>query len=231
MYKKVEIKVTAAGEVGLDDLNPLQGNLKTLSDERFDKLKHEIITDGFSFAFSIWENPSDAKLYILDGHQRFETLSRMRSQGFSIPLLPVNYVEADDLKHAMRKLLAAASQYGEVQEDGLAEFLKKASINVDEFIQSFNFNEINTDQLIKEINAEPNFDKVVSNALPYEHGEVINIEGTQEDKDKEHQNDQSDKIPKVIEEFILAVYCKNENQLKDLYERLMSEDFECKIIT
>lgn len=49
---------------------------------------------------------------ILDGNQRVDALLRMQSEGVIVGLVPIVKVQADDHKHALRKLLGGASQFG-----------------------------------------------------------------------------------------------------------------------
>lgn len=120
----IRIECTGAGTLALHMLTPLQGDLKTLSDENYKRLKFEILEEGFSFPVAVWENPQDAKIYICDGHQRIETLNRMKEEGYIIPQIPVVMVEADSLNQAKRKLLGAASQYGEYNQEGAEKFIQ-----------------------------------------------------------------------------------------------------------
>jgi hypothetical protein len=45
----VKIECQGAGALALNLLNPMQGELKTLSTDNFEKLKKEILKDGFSY--------------------------------------------------------------------------------------------------------------------------------------------------------------------------------------
>lgn len=139
--KVLKIACQGAGALSIDLIQPLQGDLKSLSKENYERLRAEIERDGFSFPFAVWENPADGGLYILDGHQRRETLVRMRKDGWEIPEVPIVFVEADDIKQAKHKLLAAASQYGKVESDGLLEFIGNDFL-ADDLVSHFNFPEI-----------------------------------------------------------------------------------------
>ena len=88
----------------------LQGNLKNLSAENYQKLKDSIMTYGFSFAVPVWEN--DGILYIIDGHQRKRVLQKMREDGYDIPPVPFMRIYARDKKEAIEKLLMFNSRYG-----------------------------------------------------------------------------------------------------------------------
>lgn len=145
MKELVKIACKAAGTIELDDLNELQGNLKILSAESYDRLKHSIGTYGFSFPVHAWKDPK-GKAYILDATQRTRALRKMRDEGWVVPKLPVAWVSAKDRKEATRKLLAAASQYGEVTPDGLHDFMKKFDIEMADMLEGFKFPEINFSQ-------------------------------------------------------------------------------------
>ena len=87
----------------MEELHPLRGNLKFLSDEKYAKLKKAILKHGFSFPFFVWENRG--KLYTLDGHQRDRALKRLQDAGYRIPPLPIAYIEAANEKEAREKIL------------------------------------------------------------------------------------------------------------------------------
>jgi hypothetical protein len=134
--KKIKIRCQGAGEINLD----------ALSKENYNKLKNEIVNNGFSSPFYVWENPEDAKMYILDGHQRFHTLKQMRDkEGFVLPQFPIVMIDADNKEQAAHKLLSFASQYGKIEDEGLYEFLSQNNIFIDEVSESFSFPEINMD--------------------------------------------------------------------------------------
>lgn len=94
MKEKKEIKVSCQGAATatLEDLYPLQGDLKSLPEESYQKLKRALIKYGFSFPLFVWRHK--AKLFTLDGHQRDRALKRMKEEGFRIPRLPVDYIQA-----------------------------------------------------------------------------------------------------------------------------------------
>ena len=149
--KKIRIECEGVGTLALSMMNPLQGDLKTLSKENYEKLKHLILTEGFSFPFNLWENPDDAQFYILDGHQRKFTLEKMRDEeGYSVPELPFNWVKAPTLEGAKRKLLAAASQFGTVNKAGVLEFLSDMSITAEDILASFNMPEVSLPDIVVE---------------------------------------------------------------------------------
>lgn len=140
MDKTIRIACTGAGQEYLQDLVPLQGNLKDLSKENYEKLKKEILELGFSEPISVWVN--EGKKKILNGHQRIRTLNQMVADGFECPQIPVCYIEAESLREAKQKILALTSQYGEITKDGLYEFMHDAGFTMPEIEDSFRFPEI-----------------------------------------------------------------------------------------
>lgn len=147
----MEIRITASGaeRVPLAALNEFQGELKSLSKTSYEKLRREIKKEGFSFVVHVWKDPK-GKLHILDGHQRIRTVRKMvEFEGFTCAEVPVAYVEAKDLRHAKRKLLAAASQYGETTEQGLYEFMSENEITPEELSASYEFADIDTEKFLE----------------------------------------------------------------------------------
>lgn len=129
------ISVTCDTDNKLDRLNiaeltEFQGGLKTLSDVDCDKVKLSLIKYGFSFPFFVWRN--NGKNYLIDGHQRMNTLCKMQKDGYIIPDLPVVYIDAKDEKEAKQKLLRLNSQYGKMTKESVLEFADDLEINFEE---------------------------------------------------------------------------------------------------
>ena len=126
--KLVEIKCQGSMELSIDELKPFQGELKELSHESYEKLKAEILRHGFSEPIGVWKHENEWR--VLSGHQRLRTLLAMRDEGFKIPKVPVSMIYAKDVKDAKEKILALTSQYGEITDEGLYEFMNEANIDV-----------------------------------------------------------------------------------------------------
>src|SRR6266550_3511947 len=123
----VQIRCTAAVNIDLAKLTPLQGELKELSDANFEKLRKSILKHGITFPFFIWQ--SEGKNYILDGTQRDRVLKRMSDEGYGIPLLPCALIQAKDRREAAEKILLISSQYGHMTEESLDQFLAENDLN------------------------------------------------------------------------------------------------------
>lgn len=126
--------------IALEDLEPLQGDLKALDKESFAKLRNSILTHGISFPFFIWRDKK--KTYCLDGHQRDLVLRRLQAEGYKIPPLPADPIQAKNKAEAKEKLLLASSRYGRTTERGLAGFLEDINANFDQLTQRIQLPEI-----------------------------------------------------------------------------------------
>lgn len=100
--------------VPVDALEPLQGELKTLSKREYNKLKKSLLEHGIIVPFFVWQESGK----LLDGHQRQRV---MINEGWLIDV-PVVYISATDEQDAKRKLLVISSQYGRVSQEGWDAF-------------------------------------------------------------------------------------------------------------
>jgi len=118
-----EIRVTCkvADFLPYDQIEPLQGRLKKRTDEQLEKICRSIIKHGWAFPEFIWQN--EGHNYCIDGHGRQESIPRLIEKGYTIPLIPIVYIEAKDKAEAKELLLKCISKYGLVTEEGFAEFI------------------------------------------------------------------------------------------------------------
>lgn len=142
--KTIQIRCSGSRTVDVDDLQELQGDLKTLTKENYERLKNEILETGFAFPIYVWRNGDNEM--VTSGHQRLRTLKTMRRTGYHIPPIPVIDIEADNLREAKRRVLQDASQYGIVNEEGFAEFLNDAQFDLDFAEKSFRMPDMKWDK-------------------------------------------------------------------------------------
>jgi len=128
---EIKLNVKESISIPLEQLKPFQGELKKLSEENFNKLRNEILDDGFNFAFHVWK--SDGCYFIIDGHQRHYVLTQLKKQGYNIDLVPCNVVEADSIESAKRKVLQAVSQYGKLTNEGYLGFVDGLELDFTNF--------------------------------------------------------------------------------------------------
>ena len=134
--KNIKVTCKGAARLSLDKIISFQGDLKSLSDEDAEKLKRSIIRYGISFPFYVWKQ--NGKSHCLDGHQRQRVLLKMRDEGYKIPPLPVDWIEAKDEAEAKEKILLISSQYGKMTEDSLYQFVA-GSLDFNELLPMIDF--------------------------------------------------------------------------------------------
>ena len=197
---RLKISCEGATVLPLSSLIEFQGNLKPLSKENFAKLRRTIERKGFSFPVSVWQAP-DGINYILDGHQRLRIVRSLAEDGWDIPEIPVNLCQADSLKDAKERLLAAASQYGTVEGQGLYELMMEADLDFETLMQETAYPEIDFDDFKLEF-----FD--------------ADNEKIEDDKDEV--------LPK--EEFLIVIQCRDEEHQQKIYEEMLNRGETCKIM-
>jgi hypothetical protein len=148
--KVVKIRCKGAGTIALKLLNPIQGNLKVLHEQNYEKLRNEIADDGFKEPISIWDDPKTGKIYVLNGHQRLEVLTRMQGEGWKIPQIPVSFVEAKDMAEAKRSVLPLTSQYGVINPQTAFEYITELNVDADYVNKYLNFSDFDTKRFVDE---------------------------------------------------------------------------------
>lgn len=104
----------------IDQLTPLQGELKKLTDENFNKLRQSLIDKGFQFTVHVWEQGETT--YIIDGHQRVHVMKQLRKAGWDIPKINCAFVTARTYNEAKELILYSVSQYGKIDKQGFDDF-------------------------------------------------------------------------------------------------------------
>jgi len=158
MNKNIIVKVVAHTVIPLSDIRPFQGDLKKLSKTNFNKLRGEILEDGFNFAPHLWK--CDKWFYILDGHQRIYVLSQLLNQGYNLVTpegevlsgIPANLIHAEDINEAKRKVLQSISTYGKVDKQGFDDF----TLDIDFQLENFDIPDIKLD--ISDVKEEKDLD-------------------------------------------------------------------------
>lgn len=111
------------------ELNPIQENLKDLSEKNYKKLLNSIKKYGFKFPVFIWQD-SEGKKHLLDGTQRCRVLVKenikFENTGYQIPALTV---DAENARDAVAQLLHITSGYGKSTQEGYDELVAKYEIS------------------------------------------------------------------------------------------------------
>lgn len=215
---KVEIKKVIQKDFPLIKLKILQKNLKSLSKVNYQKLKKSILENGFFDPILVWQE-NENNVWILSGTHRVKTLLEMKKENYEVPNnIPCVFVELSSKDEAKLKILAASSQYAEIEAEGLDEFLNsfeeiKFSL---EKLQSFKLPNFNIDYFAKSFGRET--------VLPPANG--IIEPATEEQKEKLEKRDQETKetlndnqdetnlIKQKSEkkELSIIAHCKNEKE-------------------
>lgn len=147
MNKVIVVKVRGASSVPYTDLVPFQGDLKKLTVENYQKLRDEIVEDGFCEPITVWLR--DGQYIILNGHQRVAAIREMvESEKWECPFLPISIIENLTEDQANLLVLALTSSYGEMTEDSLVEFIKSRGLRVRTIIDRMRHPEIDPAKLL-----------------------------------------------------------------------------------
>jgi hypothetical protein len=99
-------------------LQPFQRELKTLTTERYERLRMAMDQHGFIAPVFVWASPSGFQ--VLDGHQRLAVLER---EDWEVEDgVPVVDIVAATPREAAEKLLLLTSHFAEIEPQGLYEF-------------------------------------------------------------------------------------------------------------
>jgi hypothetical protein len=129
MNKKIRIECEGAAKYPIEQLLKFQGKIKVLTSKNAEKLKKSILKYGFSVPIAIWKR--NGKNHILDGHQRCVVLETMQKEGYIIPKIPVDIVNAKTKNEAKEKLIHIIGQYGEFDLEELDLFIEDMDIEFD----------------------------------------------------------------------------------------------------
>ena len=109
----IKNKIIKTKLVDWRSLEWLQGDLKELSDESFNKLKQSLKKNDFIMPFNVWNN---GKTWILDGHHRKRALAELEKEGFKSPsMLPANFIDCKNKKEASKLVLVYSSIYASAE--------------------------------------------------------------------------------------------------------------------
>lgn len=125
-------------------VKPLQGNLKDLTAENYNKLKNVLLKRGFLIPFFIYHHTKFGNTaaeneeydYLLDGHQRQRVMISENMQPYMVPYIRI---DAPSLTVAKEQLLEITSQYGTITQEGFDEFTAE--------LPEFDIGDINFDAL------------------------------------------------------------------------------------
>jgi hypothetical protein len=124
-----ELKSLIIGEEQLDlsEVEYFQANLKDITQEDVQKLGELMLNEGILDPVKVWKR-EDGKCFMLDGHARKLAYEWLKKQGHKIPPYPCLILKCRNEQHAAEIVLALRTSYGQMNEDGLYEFLHLKNI-------------------------------------------------------------------------------------------------------
>ena len=131
------------------ELEDLQGDLKTITNEELGKLKASILKHGIFLPKLVWYNQS--KYWTLDGHQTKKALKSL-SAGYDIPEIPIVKIKATSKKNAIEKILIINSRYGKINRQ--TELLGFYEFELDDLIDEIEIPELKIEILLQGETAE-----------------------------------------------------------------------------
>jgi len=114
---QIENKVLELKKISWEDVKKFELNgLKDITNRDVSKLKKSIIKRGFFSPLMVWKN------LVFDGAGRVLALKKLEKDGYKIPEIPCQFVEAKNLSEAKIYALQMSSQHGEITQESLYEF-------------------------------------------------------------------------------------------------------------
>lgn len=144
---EIQIKVKGTKTMDIRDFRDFQRTLKKISDEAMNKLKQSIKRNGFNAPVFLWAGHN----LILDGHHRISAVKSLIAEGYKLTdnKLPYVEIEAENEKQAAEMVLSYNSQYAEITDEGLKDFIDNFDIKIEEIDMMVNL-DINLNDLMAE---------------------------------------------------------------------------------
>lgn len=97
----------------------LQGDLKTLDEHNYSRLRSNLMEQGQLAPFFLWLDPETGKYLVVDGHQRKKIFFVEKVTPYERPYI---LIPGPTIVEAKKALLAISSQYGTITEIGYEKF-------------------------------------------------------------------------------------------------------------
>ena len=216
MQKKIQVSCRGAGAMPLEKFKEFQGDLKTLSKEKFEQGRRSILRYGISDPIRIWKGHNE----ILDGHQRVVILKHLiDKEGYEISggMIPYDEIEAETRKEAGEKLLSIFnSRYGRISDSGLSDFVKINEIDLSGMMNDLNLELLDV-SLCKNVSSGSEFVEINQTLAPLKKS-LVGKSGGGDDAYIEQPEPKVEKFPIT---FILE---------KDEYDQWVSVKKKLKVL-
>ena len=146
--KTIKVNCKAHDLVDFHTIKPLQGNYKKRSEAQIQKLKNIVIKRGIRAPSFVYRENKD-NIWAMDTHGRLIVYDLLEKEGWTIPLIPTDYIECKNLKEAKQVLLEIDSRFGKADQQGFEDFI--SDLDTD-FLSDIEIPDIDIDFGEKEIN-------------------------------------------------------------------------------
>jgi len=97
----------------VEQFNELQRDFKLRNTDSLIKLKDRILEAGFKYSFKAWRD-EQGTLHIIDAHQRRAALLELQEDGYEVPPIPYELIQAANKKEAIKEIAYINSTYGDL---------------------------------------------------------------------------------------------------------------------
>ncbi|MDR3341818.1 MAG: hypothetical protein LBT14_03340 [Treponema sp.] len=124
--KTIKISCQGAGLIDWRSIKSLQEQYKDRTDEDIQKIMLSIIKYGW--AFPAYVSKIDDDIWAIDAHGRLLAAEHLEKDGWIIPPIPVDWIQAKTKEEAKQLLLRCDSRYGTINREGFVEFIKDIDV-------------------------------------------------------------------------------------------------------
>jgi len=142
-------------------MEDVQGELKILDKENYERLRNTLVEQGQLAPFFIWIDPGTDKRMIVDGHQRKRLFTLEKVTPVERPYI---LIPGANINEAKKALLAISSQYGRITQEGFDKFTfdfpkdwLNENIHFDELSKAFADQEKENKKLVQFNASEPEY--------------------------------------------------------------------------
>jgi hypothetical protein len=128
--KEIVINCKTRDSILLEEITPFQGELKVREEKDIKKIKKSLVKYGISFPFFVWKK--EGTIYCFDGHGRRLALIELRTEGYTLPPIPVVFIYAQNEEDAKQRMLRLNSRYGMVTKDSVIQFVGDIEVDYDD---------------------------------------------------------------------------------------------------
>lgn len=165
--RKIIVRILKSELVDWKKIEPIQNdNLKSISEKNYKKLKKSILSNGFVDALKVWKDKK-GKLWLLDGKHRKKAFCDLEKEGVEIPgKLNALFIDCKNRKQAAEFVLVFSSQYADVEQEGLVEFINLEGLDRKTIGTAIEIPTVEIDLLgSSDINLNTDFDAVRNGAF------------------------------------------------------------------